>query len=97
MFLINNSLFDLDCNKLPETTTKRVEQHHTVGLDHNIQDILQLISRGIEYYVKYVCQSSILSTYVHTYHSRFIPKGIAEASQIFLRDAHVLPKLFSYE
>jgi hypothetical protein len=30
------------------------------------------------------------------YHSRFIPVGIAEASQI-LRDAHVLPKLLSYE
>jgi hypothetical protein len=27
----------------------------------------------------------------HTYHSRFIPKGVAEPSQIFLRDAHVLP------
>jgi hypothetical protein len=29
---------------------------------------------------------------LHTYHSRFIPEGVA-ASQIFLRDAHVLPKL----
>jgi hypothetical protein len=27
----------------------------------------------------------------------FIPEGIAEASQIFLRDAHVLPKVLSYE
>jgi hypothetical protein len=33
------------------------------------------------------------STYIHTYHSRFIPEGVAEASQIFLRDAHVLTKL----
>jgi hypothetical protein len=24
--------------------------------------------------------------------SRFIPEGVAEASQIFLRDAHALPK-----
>jgi hypothetical protein len=31
--------------------------------------------------------------YLHTYHSRFIPKGVAEISQIFLRDTHVLPKL----
>jgi hypothetical protein len=31
--------------------------------------------------------------YIHTYHSRFILEGVAEASQIFLRDAHVLPKL----
>jgi hypothetical protein len=30
-----------------------------------------------------------------TYHSRFIPKGIAEVSQIFLRDTHVLPKLLA--
>jgi hypothetical protein len=35
--------------------------------------------------------------YIHTYHSRFIPEGVAEASQIFLRDAHVLLKLLSYE
>jgi hypothetical protein len=31
--------------------------------------------------------------YIHSYHSRFIPEGVAEVSQIFLRDAHVLPKL----
>jgi hypothetical protein len=30
---------------------------------------------------------------LHTYHSRFIPEGVAEASQILRRDAHVLPKL----
>jgi hypothetical protein len=29
----------------------------------------------------------------HTYHSRFIPEGVAEVSQIFLRDTHVLSKL----
>jgi hypothetical protein len=36
-------------------------------------------------------------TYIHTYHSRFIPEGVAEVSQIFLRGTHVLPKLVSYE
>jgi hypothetical protein len=35
--------------------------------------------------------------YIHTYHSRFIPERVAEVSQIFLRDTHVLPKLVSYE
>jgi hypothetical protein len=40
---------------------------------------------------------SLAKAGVHTYHSRFIPEGVAEASQIFLRDSHVLPKLFSYE
>jgi hypothetical protein len=30
---------------------------------------------------------------VHTYHSRFIPEGVTELSQIFLRDTHVLPML----
>jgi hypothetical protein len=42
-------------------------------------------------------QFDIGAYYIHTYHSRFIPEGVAEASQIFLRDAHVLPQLFSYE
>jgi hypothetical protein len=35
--------------------------------------------------------------YIHKYHSRFIPEEVAQASQILLRDAHVLPKLLSYE
>jgi hypothetical protein len=35
--------------------------------------------------------------YIHTYHSRFIPEGVAQVSQIFLRDAHFLPKFVSYE
>jgi hypothetical protein len=30
-----------------------------------------------------------------TYQSSFIPKGVAEASQILRRDAHALPKLLS--
>jgi hypothetical protein len=37
------------------------------------------------------------STILHTYQTRFIRKGAAEVSQIFLRDTHVLPKLVSYE
>jgi hypothetical protein len=32
-------------------------------------------------------------TYINTYHSRFIPEGVAELSQIFLRDTYVLSKL----
>jgi hypothetical protein len=36
--------------------------------------------------------------YRNTYiHSCFIPEGVAEASRIFFPDAHVLPKLLSYE
>jgi hypothetical protein len=34
---------------------------------------------------------------LHTYHSRFIPERVAEASQILLQDANVLPKLLSCE
>jgi hypothetical protein len=41
-------------------------------------------------------QYSVL-IYIHTYHSRFIPEGVAEVSQIILRDTHVLPKLVSYK
>jgi hypothetical protein len=34
---------------------------------------------------------------VHTHTTHTIPEGAAEASQTFLRDTHVLPKLVSYE
>jgi hypothetical protein len=41
-------------------------------------------------YVSFVMASiSLLS--LHTYHSRFIAEGVPEASQILLRDAHILP------
>jgi hypothetical protein len=30
---------------------------------------------------------------LHTYHSHFIPEGVAEASHTFLQDAYVLPNL----
>jgi hypothetical protein len=30
---------------------------------------------------------------IHTCHSRFVAEGVAETSQSFLQDAHVLPKL----
>jgi hypothetical protein len=36
-----------------------------------------------------------LGSWIHTYHSRFIPEGVAEASRIFLPNAHVLPKLLA--
>jgi hypothetical protein len=36
-------------------------------------------------------------TYIHTYHSRFIPEGVAEAYQIFLLNTHALPKILNYE
>jgi hypothetical protein len=35
--------------------------------------------------------------YIHINHLCFIPERVAEVSQNFLQDAHVLPKLFSYE
>jgi hypothetical protein len=37
------------------------------------------------------------NTYIHTYHSHFIPEGVAEVSQIFLKYTHVLPKLVNHE
>jgi hypothetical protein len=36
--------------------------------------------------------------YIHTYHSRCIPEGVAQVPpQMFFRDAHILLKLLSYE
>jgi hypothetical protein len=40
--------------------------------------------------------STYINTSIHTYHSRFITESVAETSEIFLRDSHVLPKLLSY-
>jgi hypothetical protein len=38
-----------------------------------------------------------VNRYIHTYQSHYIPEGVAQVSQIFLQDTHVLPKLVSYE
>jgi hypothetical protein len=35
----------------------------------------------------------VLQFCADTYHSRYNPEGVAEVSQIFLRDAYVLPTL----
>jgi hypothetical protein len=51
-----------------------------------------IISNGLRRYVLLLAV-----TYIHTYHSGLIPDGVAEVSQIFLRDTHVLPKLVNYE
>jgi hypothetical protein len=37
--------------------------------------------------------TKLLTTTIYTYHSCFIPEGVAEVSLIFLRDTHVVPKL----
>jgi hypothetical protein len=44
---------------------------------------------------KIVCRYMFLLQW-YVYQSPFIPVGVAEASQISLRDAHFLPKLFSH-
>jgi hypothetical protein len=31
--------------------------------------------------------------YIHTYHSRYIPEGVAEVSQIFLRDSSTFQRV----
>jgi hypothetical protein len=51
-------------------------------------------------YIPYVCKSFVVTflySLIHRCHSRLIPEGVAEASRIFLRETHVLLKLFSYE
>jgi hypothetical protein len=45
-----------------------------------------------------ILKKELFYTYLPlTPNSHFIPEGVAETSQIFLREAHVLPKLLSYE
>jgi hypothetical protein len=42
--------------------------------------------------VTILTQLYIVLNDIQTYHSRFISEGVAEISQIFLRDADILPK-----
>jgi hypothetical protein len=59
--------------------------------------VVQRLEKSEEHLVHYGRQHPQENTYIHTYHSRFIPEGVAESSQIFLQDTHVSPKLVSYE
>jgi hypothetical protein len=54
-----------------------------------------MLRKSSHMYVTPIFQCQIIQ--IHTYHLRFIPEGIAEASEILLRDGHVLAKLVSYE
>jgi hypothetical protein len=40
----------------------------------------------------YTVQYQNIRLLIPTYYLRFIPKGVAEASQIFLRNTYILPK-----
>jgi hypothetical protein len=82
-----------------------MESYRNYGIDHKLRDHLSmdLLSKNRVYTDISVTPPSspkskgIYSLInIHTYHSRFSLEGVAKASQIFLRDAHVLQKLFSY-
>jgi hypothetical protein len=45
---------------------------------------------------QHIRQSAKLSN-LHTFHSRFTPKGVAGAYHIYIRNAHVLLKVLCYE
>jgi hypothetical protein len=53
--------------------------------------------KASNFYELYFYVTATKKIHIHTYHSRFIPEGVAEVSQIFPRDTPVLPKLVSYE
>jgi hypothetical protein len=65
-----------------------------IGPEKFHQALIKYINKRYPFLLN--CRLQILFTYIHTYQSRFSPEGIAKASQIFLRDVHVLPKLLSY-
>jgi hypothetical protein len=49
-----------------------------------------MYSQSYCYYLLSAIAYEFVYENLHTYHSRFTPKGVAEASQIFIRDAYVL-------
>jgi hypothetical protein len=99
MFYVNS----LWC--LPTTNTSMCSDYDSYEVSHlgfviilkgqNCSDNEKVRKRNvIQYtYSDLVCQANAY-TYIHTYHSRFI-QGIAEETQIFFWDAHVLQKIFS--
>jgi hypothetical protein len=72
-------------------TSDRCRQSYLGSLTVNF-DVNMDIPRDSNWY-----SGIVMHLILHTYHSRFIPEGVAEASHIFLQDAYVLPKLFSYK
>jgi hypothetical protein len=92
--LVSTLLYKL--NPLTVVTSlgvKLFHQHH----DKYIRNILNALRKQSN--LTYICVrgGKIYFKKIHTYHSLFIPKRIAESWQIFLRDGHVLPKCLSYE
>jgi hypothetical protein len=77
----------------------------TIYVFEHVSQVADLAFRGLRqsniaserYLNSSSCQSYRKQFGRYTYHSRFIPEGVAEESQIFLQDAHVLPKLLIYE
>jgi hypothetical protein len=59
----------------------------------NAQTFISLFSFGVHPFSAKFSRTPFQNneTFLHTYHSRFIPEVVAEASYIFFRDAHVLP------
>jgi hypothetical protein len=70
-------------------------QNNRVKHKHNLNKPLMAIktlcanSKTFIKCIVCICDKS-KNTYILT-HSRFIPEGVAEASQILFRDAHALP------
>jgi hypothetical protein len=54
---------------------------------------LPLLILGMSQLILSVGNTQHFMYLLHTCHSCFVPEGVAEISQIFLRDTHVLPKL----
>jgi hypothetical protein len=73
----------------PKGTQRQIVCHHrSCGLRKGITFLSHAIVKF--YALNFV---TLINTYIYTFHSRFILDG---ASQVFLRDAHALPKCLSY-
>jgi hypothetical protein len=86
--LVYNKFTNIHDNRIPPTTP-------VSGLV-NVRPVVKIIAESLSQHDEKQDAPTPLSG-VHTYHSRLIPEGVAEVSQIFLRDTHVLPKLVSYQ
>jgi hypothetical protein len=102
------SRYTSDTPTFYQNTTYNIQSYHSHFIPEGVTKASQILLRDAhvlpKWLPKHVCMnmsvcigsgSCFYLQYIHSYHSRFIPKGVTEASQILLRDAHVLPKLFT--
>jgi ABC-type multidrug transport system fused ATPase/permease subunit len=75
----------------PVLFTGTIRENIALGLDVSLEQVVAAAKTAhAHHFITKLAQVRTHSNFI--YHSRFTPKGEADASQTLLRDAYVLPK-----